>query len=55
MTVSLYIDVIRSSITRGGRQRVIGVPDEDYGQRLAAFIVPQHGAAIEGEFIREHL
>jgi acyl-CoA synthetase (AMP-forming)/AMP-acid ligase II len=34
---------------------VIGVPDEDYGQRLAAFIVPEDGAAIEEEFIREYL
>lgn len=23
---------------------VIGVPDEDYGQRLATFVVPQDGA-----------
>ncbi len=34
---------------------VIGVPDEDYGQRLAAFIVPQDGATIEEEAIREVL
>ncbi len=34
---------------------VIGVPDEDYGQRLAAFIVPQDGAAIQEESIREYL
>jgi acyl-coenzyme A synthetase/AMP-(fatty) acid ligase len=34
---------------------VIGVSDEDYGQRLAAFIVPQEGAAIEEASIREYL
>ena len=34
---------------------VIGVPDVDYGQRLAAFIVPQGGAAIAEESIREFL
>jgi acyl-CoA synthetase (AMP-forming)/AMP-acid ligase II len=34
---------------------VIGVPDEDYGQRLAAFIVPQDGVAIQEESVREFL
>jgi len=34
---------------------VIGVPDEDYGQRLAAFIVPKDGAAIEENSIRDYL
>ncbi|OBK70967.1 AMP-binding protein [Mycobacterium sp. 1274761.0] len=34
---------------------VIGVPDEDYGQRLAAFIVPQDGATVEEELIRKYL
>jgi acyl-CoA synthetase (AMP-forming)/AMP-acid ligase II len=34
---------------------VIGVPDEDYGQRLAAFIVPKDGAAIEEESVRDFL
>jgi acyl-CoA synthetase (AMP-forming)/AMP-acid ligase II len=34
---------------------VIGVPDEDYGQRLAAFIVPKDGAVVEEESIREYL
>jgi acyl-CoA synthetase (AMP-forming)/AMP-acid ligase II len=34
---------------------VIGVPDEDYGQRLAAFLVPHHGADIEEASVREYL
>ncbi len=34
---------------------VIGVPDEDYGQRLSAFIVPKDGAAIEEQTIRKYL
>ena len=34
---------------------VIGVPDEEYGQRLAAFIVPKDGATIGEESIREFL
>ncbi len=34
---------------------VIGVPDEDYGQRLAAFVVPQQGADIDEAAIREYL
>ena len=34
---------------------VIGVPDEDYGQRLAAFVVPKGGAAIKVESVREYL
>jgi acyl-CoA synthetase (AMP-forming)/AMP-acid ligase II len=34
---------------------VIGVPDEDYGERLVAFVVPQQNAAIEEASIREFL
>jgi acyl-CoA synthetase (AMP-forming)/AMP-acid ligase II len=34
---------------------VIGVPDEDYGQRLAAFIVPQADADVDEESIRKFL
>ena len=34
---------------------VIGVPDEDYGQRLAAFIVPKDGAGIDTDALREYL
>jgi acyl-CoA synthetase (AMP-forming)/AMP-acid ligase II len=34
---------------------VVGVPDEDYGERLAAFVVPQPGSGIEEESIREYL
>ena len=32
---------------------VIGVPDEDYGQRLAAFIVPRPDADVGEESVRE--
>jgi acyl-CoA synthetase (AMP-forming)/AMP-acid ligase II len=34
---------------------VIGVPDEDYGERLAAFVVPQPDADIHEESIRKYL
>jgi acyl-CoA synthetase (AMP-forming)/AMP-acid ligase II len=34
---------------------VIGVPDEDYGERLAAFVVPQPDADIREESVREYL
>jgi acyl-CoA synthetase (AMP-forming)/AMP-acid ligase II len=34
---------------------VIGVPDEDYGQRLAAFVVPQADADVDEESIRRFL
>lgn len=34
---------------------VIGVPDPDYGQRLAAFVVPSAGASIEESAVREYL
>jgi acyl-CoA synthetase (AMP-forming)/AMP-acid ligase II len=34
---------------------VIGVPDEDYGQRLAAFVVPQPGIEVDTATIRAYL
>ena len=34
---------------------VIGVPDEDYGERLAAFVVPRPDAEIQEESVREYL
>jgi acyl-CoA synthetase (AMP-forming)/AMP-acid ligase II len=34
---------------------VIGVPDEDFGQRLAAFVVPRPGAEIDEAKLREYL
>jgi acyl-CoA synthetase (AMP-forming)/AMP-acid ligase II len=34
---------------------VIGIPDKEYGQRLAAYIVPRRGAAIDAEFVRRHI
>ena len=34
---------------------VIGVPDEDYGQRLVAFIVPQPDADVDEESVRKFL
>jgi acyl-CoA synthetase (AMP-forming)/AMP-acid ligase II len=34
---------------------VIGVPDDDYGQRLAAFVVPRPDAEVEEESIRKYL
>jgi len=34
---------------------VIGVPDEDYGQRLAAYVVPHAGADIDEVAVREYL
>jgi len=34
---------------------VVGVPDERFGRRLAAFIVPRPGADIDTAALREHL
>jgi len=34
---------------------VIGVPDDGYGQRLAAYLVLQPGAALDGDEVREHV
>ena len=34
---------------------LIGVPDEDFGQRLAAFVVPRPGADIDKAKLREYL
>ncbi|SNY53159.1 AMP-binding protein [Paractinoplanes atraurantiacus] len=34
---------------------VIGVPDEKYGQRLAAYVVPRDGATLDEDQIREHV
>ncbi len=34
---------------------VIGVPDEDFGQRLAAFVVPRPGSDIDEAKLREYL
>jgi acyl-CoA synthetase (AMP-forming)/AMP-acid ligase II len=34
---------------------VIGVPDEDYGERLAAFVVPRPDAQIQEDSVREYL
>ena len=34
---------------------MIGVPDEDYGQRLVAFVVPQPDADVREASVREFL
>ena len=34
---------------------VIGVPDPDYGERLAAYVVPSPDATIEETAMREYL
>ncbi|GIF04019.1 AMP-binding protein [Actinoplanes siamensis] len=34
---------------------VIGVPDDEYGQRLAAYLVLRDGATLDAEAVREHV
>src|SRR5947209_18165317 len=34
---------------------VIGVPDEQFGHRLAAFVVPQPGRSLDPEGLRDYL
>jgi acyl-CoA synthetase (AMP-forming)/AMP-acid ligase II len=34
---------------------VIGVPDEAYGERLAAFVVPKQGADLDSAELRDYL
>jgi len=34
---------------------VIGVPDDDFGQRLRAFVVRRDGAALDEEAVRAHV
>jgi acyl-coenzyme A synthetase/AMP-(fatty) acid ligase len=34
---------------------VVGVPDTEYGQRLAAYVVLQPGGAADVEAIRDHV
>lgn len=34
---------------------VVGVPDEEYGQRLAAFIVPRTGARLDPAMVRSYI
>jgi acyl-CoA synthetase (AMP-forming)/AMP-acid ligase II len=34
---------------------VIGVPDDAYGQRLAAYLVPHPGATLDADAVRDHV
>ena len=34
---------------------VVGVPDEQFGQRLAAFVVPRPGATLDAEAVKAHV
>ncbi len=34
---------------------VVGVPDPDFGQRLAAFIALEAGASLTADEVREHV
>ncbi len=34
---------------------VVGVPDAEYGQRLAAYVVPRPGAQLEADDVRDHV
>jgi acyl-CoA synthetase (AMP-forming)/AMP-acid ligase II len=34
---------------------VVGVPDEDFGQRLRAFVVRRGGAQLDGEMVKRHV
>ncbi len=34
---------------------VVGVPDDEYGQRLVAFVVPRQGASADADTLRRHV
>jgi fatty-acyl-CoA synthase len=34
---------------------VVGVPDEEFGQRLAAYVVPVPGSAVDADALRDHV
>jgi acyl-CoA synthetase (AMP-forming)/AMP-acid ligase II len=34
---------------------VVGVPDDEYGQRLVAFVVPRPGASADADTLRRHV
>src|SRR3954463_5268462 len=33
--------------------QVVGVPDERYGEEVAAFVIPREGAQLDGEALRD--
>jgi acyl-CoA synthetase (AMP-forming)/AMP-acid ligase II len=34
---------------------VVGVPDDEFGQRLRAYVVPEQGAALTEEQLKDHV
>ena len=55
IAADLLDDAIGHLVLQVADNAVIGVPDDDYGQRLAAFVVPKRRAGLEGDSIRDYL
>ncbi|MQA63479.1 MAG: AMP-binding protein [Actinophytocola sp.] len=44
-----------AALPQVGEVAVVGVPDDEYGQRLAAFIVPRSGARLDPSMVRSYI
>ncbi|MEU4692676.1 AMP-binding protein [Actinoplanes sp. NPDC023714] len=49
------VEGLLSDLPQVREAAVIGVPDDEYGQRLAAYLVLRDGATLDPEAVREHV